>query len=208
MTETRTTRTRTRTETALALEAKALAGTGLDVPESWDVVDVRAADHDGVPVTVIRRQPDGYRLGGPHASVVADADGLLLGYTCLRADGPGGLPERADSRKAALDLIRRIAGPYADDLAVQWIKPHDETVTEADGTVRALTGMKVKTRHASGLYTWAIVAPGGACLTYERDIRWDAARMRRGTAMWLHDAWIAAHDGLGPELDPPYALSS
>lgn len=211
---TRTTRTNTRTDTrmpiesAIALEAEALAGTGLHVPAAWDVVDVRAADHDGLAVTVIRRQPDGHRLGGPHASVVVDANGLLLGYTCLRADAREGVPERADSRKAALDLIRRVAGAYADDLTVQWIKPHDETVTEADGTVRTVTGMKVKTRHTSGLYTWVVVGPGGTCLTYERDIFWDAARMRRGTPMWLHDAWIAAYDGTGPQPDPPYAPTS
>ncbi|MFG3342868.1 hypothetical protein [Glycomyces sp. NPDC048151] len=191
--------------TARNLEAQALLGTGLEPPSDWDVVDVRSGDHDGLPVTVIRRQPGPYRLGGPHATVVADRDGRLLGYTSLRAAPQAGLPERAESRKAAFDLIRRAAGAYAEDLVVQWIKPHAETVTEDDGAHRTVTGMKVQTRHADGRYTWAVVGPGGVCLTYERGIRWDAARARRGTPMWLHDDWIAAHDGVGPELDPPHA---
>ncbi|MBO3734985.1 hypothetical protein [Glycomyces niveus] len=203
------TRTDTRddTHTARTLERQALFGTGLSVPSTWDIVDVREGDHDGLPVTVVRRQPDGYRLGGPHATVVADRDGRLLGYTCLRANDPADLLDRAESRRAAFDLIRRAAGAYADDLAVQWIKRHDETVAEADGSVRAVTGMKVKTRHADGRYTWAVVGPGGTVLTYERGISWDAARARRGTPMWLHDKWIAAHDGLGPQPEPPYATA-
>lgn len=196
------------TDTALELEALALSGTGLTVPAAWGVVDVRTGDHSGVPVTVVRRQPHGYRLGGPHASVVADPGGRLLGFTCLRPTGRPGRPERSDSRKAAFDLIRRTAGcGYADDLSLQWIKAHEETVTEADGTVRTLTGMKVKTWHADGLYTWVIVDSDGTCLTYERDVHWDAAHSRRGTQMWLHDAWIAAHDGTGPQPDPPFALA-
>lgn len=194
--------------TARNLEAQALFGTGLATPSDWDVVDVREGDHDGLPVTVIRRQPGGYRLGGPHTTVVADRDGRLLGYTSLRPGGAGRLPDRAESRRAAFDLIRRAAGAYADDLVVQWIKPHDETVTDDGGQVRTVTGMKVKTRHADGRYTWAVVGPGGVCLTYERGIHWDAARARRGTPMWLHDGWIAARDGVGPQLDPPYAIAS
>jgi hypothetical protein len=134
--------------TALDLEAQALFGTGLTTPSDWDIVDVRAGDDDGLPVAVIRRQPGVYRLGAPHTTVVADGDGRLLGYTSLRPGGPARLADRAESRKAAFDLIRRAAGAYADDLAVQWIKPHEETVTEDGGSIRAVTGMKEHRRFA------------------------------------------------------------
>lgn len=94
---------------------------------------------------------------------------------------------------------------YARGLQVQWVERHDEHVRTPGGRERVISGMKVKTRHASGLYTWVIVDGAGRVLTYERDVRWDGAAGRRGTQMWLHDAWIAAHEGTGRQPEAPYA---
>jgi hypothetical protein len=67
--------------------------------------------------------------------------------------------------------------------------------------------MKVKMHHDNGLYGWVIVGSDGQVITFERDIAWDAGEGRRGTQMWLHDAWIAAYEGAGPQPDAPYALA-
>ncbi|MGP3964929.1 hypothetical protein ACTWPT_54155 [Nonomuraea sp. 3N208] len=193
---------------AQRLAAEALRGTGLTIPAEWEVVNVRQEQHDDRPVTVIRHQPDVYRLGGPHASLVLDGDGAILGYTRLaEQDDKAILPNAAASEQIALDFLRRVAPKHVSGLRVEWVDQHDEKVTRPDGTTATISGMKVKMQHDSGLYTWVIVGADDSILTYERDINWDSSQGRRGTQMWLHDSWIAAHEGTGPQPGSPYALA-
>ncbi|MEV0227125.1 hypothetical protein [Streptomyces sp. NPDC050704] len=187
-------------------EADALRGTGLRTPSGWDIVDVRTERHNDRDVTVIRRQPDGYRLGGPHASVVVDDNGTLLGFTSLDDRLAGAdLPGADRSEWTALRFLRHAAPDHVDGLDVDWVDPHSEKVVRADGSTATVAGTKVKMHHENGLYTWVVIAPDGDVLTYERGIAWDLDQGRRGTQMWLHDSWIAAHDGTGPQPEAPYA---
>ncbi|WP_049566214.1 hypothetical protein [Nonomuraea sp. SBT364] len=191
---------------ARRLASGALRGTGLSIPAGWDVVDVRRERHDDRQVTVIRHQPGGYVLGGPHTSLVLDEDGTLLGYTRLTGQGgAAALPGAAASERTALEFLGQVAPGYVGGLRVEWVDRHDETVTRPDGSTVTVSGMKVKMHHDNGLYAWVIVGADRSILTYERDIAWDSGRGRRGTQMWLHDSWIAAHDNTGPQPDPPYA---
>ncbi|MEO3805550.1 hypothetical protein [Nonomuraea sp. B1E8] len=191
---------------AQRLEAGALNGTGLRIPHGWEIVRVRRERHDDRDVAVIRHQPDGYRLSGPHTSLVLDADGTILGFTRLQGDDHRPLPHARRAEEIALRFLREVAPDHADGLTVNWVAQHDETVTRPDGATERISGMKVKTRHDNGLYTWVIVGPDETVLTYERDITWDSGRGRRGTQMWLHDSWIAAYEGTGPQPASPYAL--
>lgn len=184
---------------------RALLDAGLSVRAGWAPVRVRDEHHDKRPVTVVRFQPAGYCLGGTHLSVVVDPSDTLLGYTCLTLQRPGVLPSTATAREIALRFLSSLDPAYTAELQELWIAQHDEAVIGADGTQHVVSGMKVKTRHARGLYAWVVVAPDGQVITYERDITWDAVTGRRATQMWLHDTWICAHDGLVPQPDPPYA---
>jgi hypothetical protein len=183
----------------------ALLAAGIPVRAGWVPVRVREERHDERPVTVIRFQSEGYCLGGAHLSVVVDPCDTLLGYTCLTLQRPGVLPSTAAVREIALMFLSSLDSEYTAELRELWIAQHNEAVIGADGTQHVVSGMKVKTRHSSGLYAWVVVGPDGHVLTCERDIAWDAGAGRRATQMWLHDAWVCVHDGLGSQPDPPYA---
>ncbi|PRY01018.1 hypothetical protein [Allonocardiopsis opalescens] len=185
-----------------------LAAAGLPEKPEWRHVSTRRERHEDRRVTVTRYQAGGYRLGGPHRTVVVDDNAVLLGFTDL--DPFAVFPrEPPPAETLAHDVAAAfLAGTdpgYAAALTVLWIDPHSEIVTADDGTEHKVTGMKVKTRHAGGLYAWVVVGPRGRVLTYERDVRWDPVAGRRATQMWLHDSWIAAHDGDGPPPPPPYS---
>ncbi|MEU4624672.1 hypothetical protein AB0G04_32460 [Actinoplanes sp. NPDC023801] len=184
---------------------RALAAAGLAVPADLPVARTRRERHDTSAVSVVRFQRAGYRLGGPHATTVVSDDGTLLGFTNLTVTAPGDLPNKDDAERVAFAFLRRVDRVHADALAVQWVDRHDETITDAAGTTRTIAGIKVKTRHADGRYTWVIVGPDARIVTYERGVTWDRDEGRRGTYMWLHDAWVAAHDGSAAPPPPPYA---
>ncbi|GIH77000.1 hypothetical protein [Planobispora longispora] len=188
---------------------RALKHAGLAVPEGWRPVHTRRERHDERPVTVVRYEPGTTRtLGGEHLTVVVDDKGTLLGYTRLTAATAGRPRPQADrAERAAFDWLRGFAAEHAAGLDVQWVDQHDEEIRDKAGRKRVVTGTKVKTRHPNGLYTWVIVGDRGTVLAYERDVRWDGGAGRRGTEMWLHDRWIAAHEGTGPQPDAPYALA-
>jgi hypothetical protein len=194
-------------ETARQLEEDALSGTGMELPEDWDIVAAREELHDDRPVQVIRHQPGDYLLGAEHASVVIDEHGTVLGFTRLRAEENDGLIDAGEAEETALAFVERVAPDFADGASVAWVDRHDETVTDASGNEVVVSGMKVKMHHDNGLYGWVIVGSDGQVITFERDIAWDAGEGRRGTQMWLHDAWIAAYEGAGPQPDAPYALA-
>lgn len=164
----------------------ALRDTGLEIPAGWDIVDVRLERHDDRAVTVIRHQPDGQRLGGPHASLVLDDTGTVLGFTRLEGGASDELPDEEVAREAALGFLKRVAPDYAAGLTVEWVDQHDETITLADGSTHTVSGVKVKLHHDDGRYAWVVVGPDAQVLTYERDITWDSGQGRRGTQMWLH----------------------
>ncbi|MGO1849472.1 hypothetical protein [Microbacterium sp.] len=132
---------------------------------------------------------------------MAGEDGTIFGYTHqsdhFTADA---LPGREEAEQVAVEFLTSIDPAFADGLTVQWINQHDETITGPDNTTVTVSGMKVKTRHDSGLYTWVIVGAGNQIVTYERDITWNSDHSRRQTAMWLHDAWVTARDNSGEEL--------
>jgi hypothetical protein len=195
-------------QTAMHLETDALQGTGLEIPKDWAIVDVRTEHHDERAVTVIRHQPDEMRLGGPHATVVLDAEGTILGYTRLTEEDAGAaLLDEAEAERHARNFLRELDPGYLEGLSVNFVQRHDEAITAADGTELTVSGMKVKFHHDGGLYAWVIIGPDGRVLTFERDIAWDSGQGRRGTQMWLHDSWIAAYEGTGPQPDAPYAVA-
>lgn len=196
------------TDTAEAEKAAAdaLRGTGLSAPPEWDVVNVRAERHDDTPVTIVRYQDDGCRLGAPQSSVVFDAEGTVLGFTRLAEPADGAKPPGdGESEEIALEFLDRVAPRYAEGLSVEWADRHDEIVTSAGGDAVTVSGTKVKMHHDNGRYSWVVVGANGEILTYERDITWDSEQGRRGTQMWLHDSWIAARDGVGEQPGAPYA---
>ncbi|GAA1628465.1 hypothetical protein [Leucobacter chromiireducens] len=174
----------------------------LTIPDTYEQVTTRDEHHDGHPVTVTRAQANGeLNYGGEHVTTVVGEDGTIYGYTrqaaAFTADA---MPSSEEAERVALEFLNSIDPGFASGLTVQWIDQHDETITGADGTPVTVTGMKVKTRHASGLYTWVIVGANNEIVTYERDITWNSDHSHRQTAMWLHDAWITARDNGGAEL--------
>src|SRR4051812_36036681 len=62
------------TQVTRALAAVQAAGL-TPPPNGWRSVRVREDRHGDMPVTIVRFQPDGYRLGGPHTSVVTGPGG-------------------------------------------------------------------------------------------------------------------------------------
>lgn len=179
----------------------------LPIPASFAVIATRRERHDEHSVTVIRaqrRQPLHY--GGAHVTTVLADDGTVYGYTRqIEGFGSDELPGRRDAERIAFDFLDELDPEHAAGLEVQWVDRHDETIVGSDGAPRSVSGMKVKTRHRSGRYTWVVVGAGGRIVTYERDVTWDTARGRRRTGMWLHDRWITARDSGGVELCAPAA---
>lgn len=186
----------------------ALRGTGLSIPNGWEIVRIHQERHDTRDVTVIRHQPDGYRLGAPHTSLVLDQNNTILGFTRLQETQNGQLPDNRSAEETTQRFLQQVAPAQLDGSSVDWINQHDEKVTLTDGTTATISGMKVKMHHDNGLYSWVIVGPGGTIVTYEQDIAWESSQGRRGTQMWLHDSWIAAHQGTAPQPAPPYALAT
>lgn len=178
----------------------------LTVPKTFTQVTARQEHHDAHPVTVTRAQAGEPGYGGEHVTTVIDDDGTLYGYTRQTAGFPAdAMPDREEAEQTAFAFLNSIDPEFAAGLTVQWIDQHDETIAGADGAPVTVSGMKVKTRHDSGLYTWVIVGAEGQIITYERDVAWDTGHARRQTAMWLHDAWITARDTGGAELGGMHA---
>ncbi|MFT4052450.1 MAG: hypothetical protein QM677_09395 [Microbacterium sp.] len=181
---------------------------GLTIPARFEHQHVRHERHEAIPVTVTRYQstPD-LSYGTEHVTtVIGTENGILYGYTRQTAtEDEHRLPDVEAARRIAFDFLTTVDAGYASGLTEQWIDRHDEQITTATGKSAAVAGIKVKTRHRSGLYAWVIIGEYGQILTYERDIVWNSAAARRHTSMWLHDRWITAHDAGGPELDAPAA---
>lgn len=190
----------------------ALTGTGVEVPPGWELVREHGARHDEEEVAVRRYQEGGeYDVHGPHLSVVVGPQGRLIGVTDLdprEANDPDALPDAEQAREAAYSWLARLDSGYLAGLEEQWVDRHDEVVVGADGEERVIPGVKVKTRHADGRYAWVIVGADSRVVTFERDVTWDAARQRRATQMWLHNAWIAAVEGAGEQPPAPAALAA
>src|SRR5690606_22089244 len=180
----------------------------LRIPEGFVLVSERHEFHNDIPV-IVRRYERGVKVnyGREHVTTVTARDtGTLLGYTRQQATGdPATLPAPDEAERLAYELINEIDPEYAAGLTTQWVDRHDETLVDETGTERTVAGIKVKARHGNGLYTWVILGENGEVITYERDVRWNAAEARRATAMWLHDRWIIAHDGKGEPPAPPAA---
>lgn len=174
----------------------------LIVPETFTVVTTRQEHHDAHSVTVTRAQESAApSYGGAHVTTVIGEDGTLYGYT-RQTEGfsAESMPTAEAAERTAFDVLRSIDPAFTDGLTVQWVDRHDETIAGADGSPVTVSGMKVKTRHDSGLYSWVIVGADNQVITYERDVTWDTGHSRRQTAMWLHDRWISARDNGGAEL--------
>ncbi|GHB21352.1 hypothetical protein [Streptomyces chryseus] len=198
-----------RAKAATKQSKDALAEAGLTIPEGWHPAQIRSERHEDRPVTVVRYEQDTTRdLGGEHITTVVDDEGTLYGYTRMTVAGAEKpVPADDKARETAFDWLRGFAPEHADGLSVQWVDQHDEEVRDKAGAAHTVSGAKVKTHHENGLYTWMIVDGDGDIVTYERDVRWDGAANRRATQMWLHDKWIAAREGSGPQPPSPYAQS-
>lgn len=187
----------------------ALRKAGLSIPEGWYPAQIRDERHEDRPVTVVRYEQDTTRdLGGEHITTVVDSEGTLFGYTRMTVAGAKSpVPADDKARQTAFEWLERFASDHADGLSVQWVDQHDEEVRDKAGAAHTVSGAKVKTHHENGLYTWMIVDGNGEIITYERDVRWDGSANRRATQMWLHDKWIAAREGSGPQPPSPYAAA-
>ncbi|MEV7973317.1 hypothetical protein [Cellulomonas sp. NPDC089187] len=175
------------------------------LPEGFTHLFVRKELHERIPVLVTRyqRTPD-LVYGIEHVTTVVGAeDDRLYGYTRHVATADDSrLPSPEEARRIAFDVLERIDADHSAGLEVLWVRRHDERLADSAATV---AGIKVKTVHPNGLYTWVIVGEGGQVITYERDVAWIGSESRRHTHMWLHDHWVAAHDAGGPEFDAPLA---
>ncbi|MFJ4274267.1 hypothetical protein ACIP29_27355 [Streptomyces coelicoflavus] len=198
-------------DAAVSQSRRALQTADLTLPDGWTPVRIRSERHDDRVVSVVRYEQGAPRdLGGEHITTVVGADDTLLGYTRMTVDASRG-PKATDkdaARDAAFAWLDGFAARHAKGLDVQWVNDHDEEVRDPAGSAHTITGLKVKTHHDNGLYTWVIVDEDGQVITYERDIRWDGGAGRRGTEMWLHDKWIAAREGSGPQPPSPYAVAN
>ncbi|GLF99337.1 hypothetical protein [Streptomyces yaizuensis] len=186
---------------------QSLADAGLSIPDGWRPVQVREEKHEDRAVTVVRYEQGTERtIGGEHITSVVDGEGTLLGYTRMTLDAAGSsVPSSSTAEKAAFDWMERFVPEHSAGLSVQWVDQHDEEVRDESGAKHTISGAKVKSHHENGLYTWVIVDDEGEVISYERDIRWDGSAGRRATQMWLHDKWIAAREGSGPQPESPYA---
>ncbi|MER6912528.1 hypothetical protein ABT354_12735 [Streptomyces sp. NPDC000594] len=195
------------TDAAAERAEESLKDAGLSIPDGWKPVQVRAEKHENNDVTVVRYEKGAERtIGGEHITTVVDGEGTLLGYTRNTLDAAKStVPEEDTAEKAAFDWMGRFVPEHSKGLSVQWVAKHDEEVHDASGKKHIISGAKVKSHHDNGLYTWVIVDQDGEVLSYERDIRWDGSEGRRATQMWLHDKWIEAHEGTGPQQAAPYA---
>ncbi len=181
---------------------------GLTIPEDFAHRFVREELHEEIPVTVARYQRTPLLVyGGEHVTtVIGTDDGILYGYTRqIATSDDAALPDPNTARKAAFEFLIEADASYAAGLDEQWIDRHDEQITTESGQPSTVAGIKVKTRHTSGLYAWVIVGEHAQIVTYERDIVWNSGEARRHTHMWLHDRWVMAHDEGRPDLDPPLA---
>ncbi|MGX1881271.1 hypothetical protein [Streptomyces sp. NPDC055287] len=187
----------------------ALEQAGLSIPAGWHPAQIRDEYHEDRSVTVVRYEQDTTReLGGEHITTVVDAKGTLYGYTRMTVAGARTpVPAEDKAQETAFNWLKGFAPDHADGLSVQWVDKHDEEIRDKAGAAHTVSGAKVKTHHKNGLYTWMIVDGNGEIVTYERDIRWDGAANRRATQMWLHDKWIAAREGSGPQPAAPYAAA-
>lgn len=181
---------------------------GLSKPLGFTSISIREESHGGRPVVVERTQ-SGYGLeyGREHVTTVTGADdGILYGYTRqVPTTDIDRVPGTDAATRIAYDFLERVAPEYSRGLTHQWSDRHDETVRDADGTDRTVTGIKVKNYHSDGSYTWVIVGENGQIITYERGVSWDTVQGRRETSMWLHDTWITTRNEGGQELPAPNA---
>lgn len=165
---------------------------GIPFPEGFSQVSERTGETVGLPVIVTRfqSQPD-IPLGGEQVSVARTPEGDILGYIDFRLPEPdaGQLPTPEQAERDAFALLNRVDADYAAGLTVQWVDTHDETILGPDGTERTLAGMKVKTVHENGRYTWVIYGADSRVIAYERDIPWNGEVRVTG-------AWLEERDGV------------
>lgn len=161
---------------------------GVPFPAEFEQVEERSGETVGQPVVVTRfqDQPE-IRLGGEQISTARTPQGDVLGYVDFRlpANPAGPLPSEAVAERAAFELLNQIDAEYAAGLTVQWVDRHDETVLDATGTEQTLSGVKVKTIHENGRYTWLIYGADSRLIAYERDMPWDGTP--RVTGVWLEE---------------------
>lgn len=165
---------------------------GVSFPAGFSQVSERTGETVGLPVIVTRfqSQPD-IPLGGEQVSVARTPEGNILGYIDFRLPEPdaGQLPTPEQAERDAFALLNRVDAEYAAGLTVQWVDTHDEAIVDADGTERTLAGMKVKTVHENGRYTWVIYGADSRVIAYERDIPWNGEVRVTG-------AWLEERDGV------------
>ncbi|HCM96065.1 hypothetical protein [Glutamicibacter arilaitensis] len=144
----------------------------LRIPETFTEVTTRQEHQGTTPVTVTRHHPGtDPKYGGEHVTTVFGDDRILYGYTRqISGFEPDAIPTTGEAHHTAFEFLRSIDSGFTEGLTVQWIDRHDETIRGEDEAPTLVSGMKVKTRHSLGLYTWVIVGAGNQIVTYERDI--------------------------------------
>ncbi|QDR81313.1 YcdB/YcdC domain-containing protein [Sporomusa termitida] len=167
----------------------------IKVPENYALAQVYEGVQAGDDVFVFRfTKGENAQIGGEHFSFVVTAnENLLLGVMWMDKQFEKGveLPSEEETAEIAREYITNVDPDLFSKLQVQWIAPHDETIS-VDGKEVTVTGMKYKCYiPAEKTYVWVVVGTGGEIITFERGLVWDSGLGRRGTESWIYDAWLA-----------------
>ena len=162
---------------------------------NYTLVYTQAGLMDKKPVYLYRYQAVGtptVNLGGAHVSIVVDEQNRLKGLARMNSQPKNTpLPTKEQTEKIAQVFLTQYAADLLNEAELQWIKPHDETLLNAEGKKIKQTGMKAKYRNTiSGLYFWVIIDSNHEVMIFERDIEWDFMHAGRKTEKWLHDDYL------------------
>ncbi|MBD0669998.1 hypothetical protein [Streptomyces sp. CBMA156] len=187
----------------MALELPAF----VHIPPGWNLVWDVNRKRSGTAVRVRRWQPFSERvLGGEQITVVTEEEsGRILSVrqfvTALIRDP---LPDTG-AEQSALDEFATVDPRYAQDLTPLRVDAQVRTWRDTDGKPVVVPVRWAKHAHRTGTYNWITTDPSGGVIEYEIESHWDYRLSRRATEQWDEDAWIAAREGTGPQLEAPAA---
>ena len=194
----------------------------VQVPDNW-VVTWQFDDYrSGEPVRVIRWEPpaseasEGIQprtLGGSQMSVVLGRGQRLISFRrfCLSESalvsvlaGENGVPDLEESAQIAAEVMAAVDARSARHSHAMRVERQTRSWRHNGAKIEVPVNWH-KFAAPSGGFSWVSVGPCGEVLEFERDAQWDFREWRRASEQWDHDGWIAAREGIGPQLDPPAA---
>lgn len=160
----------------------------------FSLINTANGQMDGDTVTTYRYQRSSpITYFGEHISFVFSPSKKIKGMTRMTKEfvlTNEVLPTEKQAREVARNFIASYAKDLLNNMEVQWIKQHDETINIGSKS-HIISGMKVKCRNlVDGKYFWVIVGKDDEVIVFERDIVWNFIRGGRQTEKWLHDDWL------------------